>query len=453
MGKKTNRPKNKGSRHLSAVPSAPRMPLQLVLNHRVVDSLTGDFVRWYEGSFGDASDALDCLEVVKLFITTTHALTDRSSATTLELAGLEDAAETIAGTLIENDGEDALDDLYDTLHVYVDYLKESGHWSGTDAEYVDIHAFLTDESISDFQRIPDFQVPELSDQEQDQAFAGLPLMQKATSLLEWIGAGKEVTSTGVLRLKDVATAAAAVGIHAVGKRAAKGPMGVAFRDAGEEGGHQESPLEVGTMHDVPVLSDVWAALVRSGIITIGSTRATPGPEAGLWSRQDVADRLGIRREFTTAFLADAVTDTDSGWSGQLPELDGVLAVILAKGATAEPMEVEELTELATNGDTGDIFLAFSALRARSKLAALADFGLVRVDSHYTVAPVVVQSLAPAIAEVLLSEEGYDPEEFEDFLIAAEGEDVSDDDGMGTAGSGSPRVNAPPSNVIQLHPDK
>ncbi|XAS68509.1 hypothetical protein V3C33_04150 [Micrococcaceae bacterium Sec5.7] len=418
-----------------------------------MDSLTGDFVRWYEGTFGDASDALDCLEVVKLFITTTHALTDRSWATKLELAGLEDAAETIAGTLIENDGEDALDDLYDTLHVYVDYLKESGHWSGTDAEYNDIHDFLTGESISEFQRIPDFQVPDLSQQDQDQAFAGLPLIQRATCLLEWIGAGKEVTSTGVLRLKDIAEAAAAVGVQAVGKRAPRRPAGLAFHDAEEEGGHQGALLEVGTMHDVPVLSDVWAALVRSGIITLGSTRATPGPGADLWNGQDIADRLEIRCEFTTALLADAVTDTDSSWSGQEPELDGVLAVILAKGATADPMEVEELTELATSGNTGDIFLAFSALRARSKLAALADFGLVRVDSHYTVTPVVVQSLVPAIAEVLLSAEGYDPEDFEDPPSLRGIEDVRDDDGVATGGAGTRRVNAPPSNVTQPHPDK
>lgn len=47
MSRKTEKPKACGG-HLKAVPSAPKMPLQLVLNHRVVDSFTSDFVHWYE---------------------------------------------------------------------------------------------------------------------------------------------------------------------------------------------------------------------------------------------------------------------------------------------------------------------------------------------------------------------------------------------------------------------
>ncbi len=94
MSRKTKKPKTRGG-HLKAVPSAPRMPLQLVLNHRVVDSFTPDFVRWYE-RFSDAEDALQCLHIVKLFISASHAISEESSATWFDPDSLDDAALALA---------------------------------------------------------------------------------------------------------------------------------------------------------------------------------------------------------------------------------------------------------------------------------------------------------------------------------------------------------------------
>jgi hypothetical protein len=195
MSRKTKKPKARGG-HLKAVPSAPRLPLQLVLNHRSVDSLTPDFVHWFE-KFGDAPDALQCLEVVKLFMTTSHAVSNQSSATRIDPDTVEDAAIGLVGVLDEADTDEAdtdeaLDEVYDYLHLYVDFLSETGRWSGSQEEYSVVHAFLT-EGAPDF---PPLNLPELTAEEQDQAFRELPVLELANRLLEWLEEGKDVTSKG-----------------------------------------------------------------------------------------------------------------------------------------------------------------------------------------------------------------------------------------------------------------
>ncbi|MFB9821550.1 hypothetical protein [Arthrobacter ramosus] len=52
--------------------------------------------------------------------------------------------------------------------------------------------------------------------------------------------------------------------------------------------------------------------------------------------------------------------------------------------------------------------AFEAMRALRELASLADLGLVNVDTHYTVSPVVIQCVIPALALVLAMEDDFEP---------------------------------------------
>ena len=117
MAKKSGKSKGKG--HLRSVPSAPKMPLQLVLNHRVVDSLTMEFVQWVETDGADASDAVEILELVKLLLTTQHATQGSSSATAFDLDGVDAAAETILAALEEDEIADAVEDIFRALAVEV----------------------------------------------------------------------------------------------------------------------------------------------------------------------------------------------------------------------------------------------------------------------------------------------------------------------------------------------
>ncbi|GAA3319227.1 hypothetical protein [Arthrobacter ramosus] len=303
MSRKTKKPKARGG-HLKAVPSAPKMPLQLVLNHRVVDSFTPDFVRWYE-RFSDAEDALQCLQIVKLFITANHAISEESSATSFDPDSLDDAALALAVMLDESDSDEALVEIFDYLHLYVEFLFETGLWSGTEEDYFVVHMLLSEEAAGEMDLPGD--IPELSDEEQDRAFQELPVLQLTRRLLEWLGAGKDVTSTGVLRLKDIEGAAGAVGVKARGKRTGKRPLS---EGQGDGDGDPES-FEVGSMHEVPVLREIWAALVDIDVLSIGSTRAAPGAGAESWHSPDLDSRLQTRREFLTVFLASAVMDSGS----------------------------------------------------------------------------------------------------------------------------------------------
>ncbi|MGO4856968.1 hypothetical protein [Arthrobacter sp. 2MCAF14] len=402
MSRKTKKPKARGG-HLKAVPSAPKLPLQLVLNHRSVDSLTPDFVHWFE-KFGDTPDALQALEVVKLFMTTSHAVSDQSSATRIDPDTLEDAAFALVGVLDEPDMDDALGEVYDYLHLYVDFLSETGRWSGSEEEYSIVHSFLTEELADDGPDFPPLDLPELSGEEQDQGFRELPVLELASRLLEWLGEGKDVTSTRALRLKDVEGAAAAVGVKARGKKNGKQPL-VPLFDSEEYAQSQSETFEVRSMHDVPVLREIWAALVDSRILSVGSTRAVPGAGAESWHSRDLESRLQIRREFLVVFLASAVMNSGSMFQ---EGSDQLLATVLIKGSTAEPMGVEELSKSADLGAGDDIFLAFSARRTRTQLAKLAELGLLQVDTHYTVSPVVIQCVPPALALVLALEDFEPP---------------------------------------------
>ena len=399
MSRKTKKPKARGG-HLKAVPSAPKMPLQLVLNHRVVDSFTPDFVRWYE-RFSDAEDALQCLHIVKLFITASHAISEESSATSFDPDSLDDAALALAGMLDESDSDEALVEIFDYLHLYAEFLFETGRWSGTEEDYFVVHMLLSEEAAGELDLPGD--IPELSEEEQDRAFQELPVLQLTGRLLEWIGAGKDVTSTGVLRLKDIEGAAGAVGVKAKGKRTGKRPL---LEGQAEGQGDPES-FEVGSMHEVPVLREIWAALVDIDVLSIGSTRAVPGARAESWHSEDLDSRIQIRREFLTVFLASTVMDSGSMWE-EGPRDNATLARVLLKGTTAEPVSVEEIKSAAEIDSTDEVLLAFEAMRARRELTRLADLGLVIVDTHYTVSPVVVQCVIPALALVLAMEDNLEP---------------------------------------------
>ncbi|WP_284753135.1 hypothetical protein [Arthrobacter sp. efr-133-R2A-120] len=403
MSRKTKKPKARGG-HLKAAPSAPKMPLQLVLNHRVVDSLTPEFVHWYE-RFSDAEDALRCLHIVKLFISASHAISEESSATRFDPDSLDDAALALAGMLDVADSDEALVEIFDYLHLYAEFLFETGRWSGTEEDYFVLHMLLSEEAGGELD-LPG-NIPELSDEEQDRAFQELPVLQLTGRLLEWLGSGKDVTSTGVLRLKDIEGAAGVVGVKARGKKTGKRPLPEGQGAAEVEGEVDPESFEVGSMHEVPVLSDIWAAMVGTRILSIGSTRALPGAGAESWHSQDLDSRLQIRREFLTVFLASAVMDSGSMWE-EGPRDNATLARVLLRGASGEPVSVDELKSAAANESVGSALPTFEAIRALRELATLADLGLVHVDTYYTVPPAVIQCVIPALALVLTMEDKFEP---------------------------------------------
>ncbi|QNE13551.1 hypothetical protein [Pseudarthrobacter sp. NBSH8] len=437
MTKKTGKSKNrnKDRRHLKAVPSAPKMPLQLVLNHRVIDSMAHDFIQWHATEDPDPAGAFECLELVKLFLTSQHAINGSSSATAIDSESLEQAAGAIAASLDPDDMDEAFDDIYFALHSYIHFLNGTGRWTGTDAAYEELHSVLGNGIAAAVPQLPAIQVPDLSDDHQEAAFNAMPLIQRASALLEWVGTGREITSTGALRLKHIEPAAAAAGVHARGKRGASGAE--PLFDLATAKSQPETLLEVGTMHDVPVLREIWSALVGAGLITLGSTKAMPGPEVAAWNSTRIKERLDIRRMLSVVLLVGVLTDPDRGWGQEA--VAGTLLAVLTYGTTDEPMPVAELERMALpdvdgallqDTDTEDteledmaleeIYASFAALEAQQKLSLLAELGLVEAATDYRVPPVAIQCLDLAMGFLNFADEPSDTTEFPSNVIALHG---------------------------------
>ncbi|ALV40923.1 hypothetical protein AU252_06935 [Pseudarthrobacter sulfonivorans] len=434
MTKKTGKSKSKDKdrRHLKAVPSAPKMPLQLVLNHRAIDSMAVEFLQWNAAEAPDPADAFECLELVKLFLTAQHAINGSSSATAIDSDGVVQAAGAIAASLDPDDMDEALDDIFFALHSYIHFLKATGRWSGSDAAYEELHAALGNGIAAAVPQLPVIQVPDLSDDHQEAAFNAMPLIQHATSLLDWIGTGKEITSTGALRLKDIEPAAAAVGVHARGKRAASRTLPLFDLETAES--RPKTLLEVGTMHDVPVLREIWSALVGANLIRLGSTKAVPGPEVAAWNSTNTEERLDIRRMLSVVLLVGVLTDEDQGWDQEA--VAGTLLAVLTYGTTDEPMPVAELERMASpdlegallqdvdledteleETDLEEIYASFAALQAQRKLSLLAELGLVEATTDYRVPPVAIQCLELAMGFLKLADEPSDATESPSNVIA------------------------------------
>jgi hypothetical protein len=387
------------------------MPLQLVLNHRAVDSMAVEFINWHGTESADPAEAFECLELVKLFLTSQHAISGSSSATEIPSESVEPAVASVIAALDPEQAGDALDDFYFALHSFTHFLKETGRWTGTEEAYDALHAVLGNGIGAAGPSLPDILVPQLSDQEQDAAFTAMPLIKRASSLLEWLGTGKEVTATGALRLKDIEAAAAAVDVQARGKRGARS---VAARDEVDAAaGQPEGPLEVSSMFDVPVLRDIWTALVGAGLITLSSTRAVPGRAVAAWNSAKIEERLEMRRMLAVVLLVRVISESDDAWDREA--VSETLRTILAYGTTADPVPVAQLESLAAKDPDGphldesglkdpellesgleEVYASFAALAARQNLSLLAELGLVEAGADYRVPPVAVQCVDLAL---------------------------------------------------------
>jgi hypothetical protein len=201
------------------------------------------------------------------------------------------------------------------------------------------------------------------------------------------------------------------------------------------------------VHDVPVLRDIWSALVGAGLVTLRSTKAIPGPEVAAWNSIRIEERLDIRRMLSVVLLVGVLTDEDHGWDQEA--VAGTLLAVLTHGTTDEPMPVAELERMASpdvegallrdmnledmdledmdleyteHKDTAleEIYASVAALQAQQKLTILAELGLVEAATDYRVPPVAVQCLDLAMGFFNLAEEPSDATEFPSNVVALHG---------------------------------
>ncbi|SDI76113.1 pRiA4b ORF-3-like protein [Arthrobacter subterraneus] len=396
-----------GDRHLSAVPQAPAPPVALASASRVIDSFAAEFVHWFEDEgAGSAAEAMQSLRAMEAILTAEYKVTGGCSATEFthdEILAVVEALEL----------EDEALALLDLWHLYVDFLAETGRWTGSGEELEKVHGLLSG---------PDglaiVNVPELTEEEESNGFAELPLIQRTTELLRWIDRGKELTATGALRLKDIAPAAACVGVNA---RGAQNAPRVPQPLPGFEAPVQEEGLKVRSMHEVPILNVIWRTLTGMGLLILGPTSVRPGPDVERWLNGTPEQKVELSRGFVTEFLIANLDDSNS-WlevaqnSGFLLEVAALLA-----GTTEEPVARNALDRFALEAAGMPDYLAgIAAASARKRLDTLTELGIFETGGYYRVRPVVVQCIAAVDERVRAdNEEQYDDESLT-FLPTAPG---------------------------------
>lgn len=398
MGRNSgNRHKGKGASgvgspgHRTATPRS----LSTFRADRAVDALTPAFVRWFEeGSPDSAVAAVECLTQIKAVMGRYMERTAAADVTNLELGGLSvaisdeifsivDTAETLTGQMGAFESSNFV---VDAVHAFVEFLGETGRWSGTPAQLADAMDFFDTTGEDDGGQV-DLEVPEIPEEEAIEVFSNLPLIQRATALLQWLGEGKLVTATGALRLRDIEAAAACVGIAVKGgaKREDSRPPATA-------GSADEVPT-VRSMYEVPQLALLWNVLEATALIELKPTKAVPTADSSVFLFGEPSKRLEELVFLVDQFLVAAVLD----WDPEQPWeriVSGLQASALLAAATSDPPERARVLAAPDNAPEADSALAgiLTSVAVR-RLDELAELGLLTIDTHFRVPPALIRCIA------------------------------------------------------------
>ena len=392
---KSGRNRTKGKGTGGPLRSSAPQSLSAFRADRAVDALTPAFVRWFEEvSPGSAAAALEGLVPIRAVMGRYMERTAAADVTSLEPDGLSaavadevaaaaDAASATAG------GLEIIESTSFVVHsvgAFVEFLAETGRWSGPAGQLEEVLDSLDTTADDDGGR-GFIDVPDIPDEEALDALSQLPLIQRATALLRWIGEGKSVTATGGLRQRDIEAAAACVGVVVKGGTKATGSLlpGTA--------GEADPVPTVRSMYDVPLLADIWAALESAELITITSTKVVPSAESGDFLGGEPSERLKELVFFVDQFLVVAVLAYDPAEPGE-KLLSGLQASILMAAATADP-PAKDFALAATENEPAEEteMVALLTEIALTRMEDLAELGLIAIDTHFRVPPALIRCVA------------------------------------------------------------
>lgn len=372
---------------------------------RAISAVTKDFVQWCvkEHDF-PAETALALLEPVAALAASYFESTPSSEVTSFDPIPFGAAlSQLMAG--VEGQDEEELDFIFESIHLYVEFLAETGAWTGSDELLLAIHALFHAEPEED--SIPAIIAPDLTPAQELEGLAGTELALRMEALLRWVGAGKDVTSTGALRLKDIEGAAAAVGVRVKGVRPSDKYLPEALLGGEQVPG--DAARSVKSMHEEPKLALFWTALEVAQLIDVGATRAWPTPRAEAYLEDPGLEAREVLRDFTTAFVAVSMQPGEL-WNPAVIEAGSVKTAILVAATTDTPPEVESIRTLLTVG-TGPVVDQLTGRLVLDDMEYFAELGLIKLGSHVEVPPALVVCMADALAEAL---NGLDGEEEDDF---------------------------------------
>ncbi|RAX47393.1 hypothetical protein DQ353_18710 [Arthrobacter sp. AQ5-05] len=371
------------------------------------DDVTAGFMKWVRANT-ELLQLGDPLPVLRTFLESHAESAQAPLATHLEPL----ATQVALGKYVRQNPEADFGFALHTVAAYLLYLDDSDLWSGSDELFEDVQAELLEalgEDLDDEFDDREFEVPALSRAQSRDALLALPLAGHLQAFFAWFGDKRDVTSTGLLTRKDIEGAAAALGVAARG-------VGKLPAEASNEPG---APYLATSSQQVPLLDLYWEALVRIGIIELGSTRATmnrPLDSLTGEAREDMLMHLvrdmalSLYMQLISTAATTGFDDEDPG-DGDADLFDNMLTTILLDAGTEEGIESGQLAEaFATFERAGLDEGLLTGLAVDLMLAE----GLLERDTHLRVPSVLKKLVAFAVAEPAGLEVLYEDPEDEDL---------------------------------------
>lgn len=362
MAKSRSRKQNKHQKPTSrTIVSIPQVRARADL-----DALAGGFMTWIKPQIGLEP------QLGKTLFKEVHALIDHHARLTGDPSVTEFTAENVYLTLeeIERTGSAASHQFAVSVvaDTYLHFLEEGSLWSGSAEGFEQVHRIFDEDA-------PPTGIIELQDVDDEQAMAyfdSMKLVHYARDLLVWLGAGREVTETGVLKVKDLVEGAAQVGIAVRTKKTSTELTLPGLEAVPDEAG---IPV-VRSMHEVQRLKLIWESLRESGLLMLTNAKVAPTSDTELFLSPLVTpETRDLIQEFIGVFLircGDFIKDSQGALGNQIR---GKLMKTLDQALYPEKPATFVQTDPATD---------MLATAVHSCLRELAKLGVVQIDSHYRV---------------------------------------------------------------------
>jgi len=175
------------------------------------------------------------------------------------------------------------------------------------------------------------------------------------------------------------------------------------------------------MYEVPLLARMWAALQDVELVRVKPTKVVPFEEPGHFLGGEPAQQLDDFRMFTKSFLRQAVLrlHPDQPWESTIAAL---LVSLLLAAASPEPPLVERFLAAADRAPESEQEAAAQLTSVvMGRLEELSELGLLTIDTHFRVPPVLIQSVAEVFDDPqLLAQLGLEESLEADELAAPAG---------------------------------
>ncbi|POH75289.1 hypothetical protein CVS27_01400 [Arthrobacter glacialis] len=266
------------------------------------------------------------------------------------------------------------------LNTYLQFLSSTLAWTGTQNDLAQLLHMTGPERAAASSALSKYvALPQLTPQEAGAARAELVFVQRAVALLAWIGEGRKLTDSRLLLRKDIAEAAACVGMNAVGSATSRhDPMAA-----------PDAPRRVTSMVELPRLMQYWQALIDARLIVVSANHV----KASRIGKQLRTNPAGAEHD-TEVLAYFLYYDFVIPYGAFDPEesIHALVAMALADAASNKPVEADTLFGPSILTDPR----AFQAVVVGSQIRQAAEEGLVEIGAHIVVPPALRSPLASAL---------------------------------------------------------